>query len=457
MNLALRPYATAGIALVGASVIAATPLAPPPTEMEGAITRASSAAVELTAAVDPVAAWADLITRTPESLLALGGLLADNPAPILGQIVANWSGYAQTYSTALQSAGTGLSNFLTTTLPMVLQNFSDQLMSGDMYGASQTFSNALFNLAFGAGFPMLDVFSIPVEITQNLANTVASLGPSWAGVVATLGIGALFAVNGTSAAVGNSAQEVVDAITDGDPLGAFNALAAMPATVANALINGYYDPVSGGRFAGLLTIEGPPPPDAPPGSPGWSDGIFASLIKSRLTFAKALGWEDPASTGALSRLFAPTSEPTALPSASSVPDAATAPAVTLSAVPVASVPKTEPTTAVAPETDSPTGGAAPAANESTAAEAVTPAPAKEPSIRLVRESLVAVPGKASATTSKPAGKLASDVRDGISSTANKIGEGLKKALTKPAKQAKADKADKASKSDAGSGSSGDAK
>lgn len=439
MSLALRPYVTAGVALVGASVIAATPLAPPPVAIDSAVARVSTAAVDLTAAVDPIAAWSDLFTHTPESLLALGNLIAENPAPVLGQIVANWSGYAQTYSTALQSAGTGLSNFLTTTLPMALQQFSNQLMSGDMYGASQTFSNALFNLAFGAGFPMLNVFSIPVDITQNLANTVAALGPSWAGVVATLGIGALFAVNGTSAAVGNSAQEVVDAITDGDPLGALNALAAMPATVTDALINGYYDPVSGSRFAGLLTIEGPPPPDAPPGSPGWSDGIFAALIKSRLTFAKALGWEEPATTGNLSRLFAPTSEPTALPSASSVPAAATSVTLPADATPVeANVDAASTTDVVAAPADS-------APTEAAGSETT-----KQGSAPLVRKSLAATPGKTGAlgATSKPAAKVASDVRDGISSTVNKISEGVRKAFAKPEKKP----ASASTSSDKGSGS-----
>lgn len=452
LNLALRPYATAGIALVGASVIAATPLAPPPTEMEGAITRASSAAIELTAAVDPIAAWSNLFTRTPESLLALGNLLAENPAPILGQIVANWSGYGQTLGTALQAAGTGLSTYLTTQLPTYLQTFSNQLAAGDTQGAADTFNTAVFGLMFGAGFPMLNVLSIPAAITQNLANAVATLGPSFVGVVAGVGLSALFLIEATSLSVADSAQPIVDAIKAGDPLGAFNALVAMPATVVDGVLNGHEH--GDGLFSGLLTVEHPVSPDAPPWDPTWPDGLVAKLLKSRLTIAKALGWEDPAPTGVLSHIFAPTSEPTALPSASSVPDSAAGTSVTLSTGPVASVPRTVAATAVAPETDSPTSGATPAANESTATEAVTPAPAKEPSIRLVRESLVAVPGKGSATTNKPAGKLASDVRDGISSTANKIGEGLKKALTKPAKQARADKA---SKSDAGSGSSGDAK
>lgn len=442
MSLALRPYVTAGVALVGASVIAATPLAPPATEIDSVMARTSSAAVQLAAAVDPIAAWANLFTHTPENMLALANLIAENPAPILGQIVTNWTGYGQTLGTALQAAGTGLSTYLTTTLPTALQTFSTQLMSGDMQGAAQTFSDAIFGLAFGAGFPMLNVFSIPVDITQNLANAVAALGPSFMGVVANVGLSVLSVVIGTSSAAGDSAQEVVDAIKDKDPLGAFNALAAMPAVVADALINGYNNPATGGFSAGLLSFEHPPSPDTQPWDPWWPDGPIAKLVKSRLTIAKALGWEDPATAGPLSQLFAPASEPTALPSVSTAPKASAASTVTLPTDPAPIEPKAE----TASKAD-----AVAATPDSTTTEAL--APAKKEAVPLVRESLVATPGKTGTTSAanKAAAKVASDVRDGISTTAKKIGEDVKKAFAKPAKQAKADK------NDAGAGSSGDAK
>lgn len=443
MQRALSPYAAAGVALATAGVLAVTPLAPPPAQLDEALTRASSAAVQLTAAVDPIAAWSQLFTHTPESLLALGGLVADNPAPILEQIVANWSGYGETLSTSLQAAGAGLSTFLTTTLPTSLQKFSNQLVAGDMYGAAETFGSAIFALAFNAGFPMLNVFSIPVEITQNLANAVASLGPSFVGVIANLGLSALMNVTGTSYAAGNSAQAVVDAITAGDPLSAVNALVAMPATVADALFNGYRDPIGGGAYAGLFTVAGPPPPGSPPNTPGIGDGLFATLLKSRLTIAKAIGWKEPASPSILSAPFASTSETPALASASTIPDTAAATAVTLSTNPAPIEPKAKaaPTTAVvtAPA-DSPTTETAPSE------------PAKEAAVPLVRKSLVATPDRADALSSanKPVTKAASDVRDGISATVNKIGEGVKKAFSKPDKPTKADTA----KSDAGTSGSG---
>lgn len=448
MNLALRPYATAGIALVGASVIAATPLAPPPAAIESAMARTSSAAVELTAAVDPIAAWAGLFTHTPESILALGNLIAENPAPILAQIAANWSGYGQTLGTALQTAGTGLSNYLTTQLPTALQTFADQMMSGDTQGAAQTFSGAILGLAFGIGFPMLNVLSIPADITQNFANAIATL-PGFAGPVISAGLGALMTLTGTTLATGVSAQAVVDAFKSGDPLGAVNALAAMPATIADALLNGYASP-DGGLYPGLLTVAHPRSPDAEPWDPSWPDGLPAALLKSRLTIAKALGWEDPATIGALSRLVAPTSEPTALPSASSVPDAALAGTVALSTDPAPIVPEAKETkgatvtdAVVAPSEDS-------APTETSGAE-----PTKGETVPLVRNSLIATPGKADTlgTTNNPAGKVASDVRGGISATVNKIGKGVKKAFARPEKKATSASNDKG----ASPGSSGDSK
>lgn len=441
MSLALRPYVTAGVALVGASVIAATPLAAPPAAIDNAAARVSSAAVELTAAIDPIAAWADLFTHTPESLLALGNLIAENPAPILGQIVTNWSGYGQTLGSALQTAGMGLSTYLTTTLPTSLQKFANQLVSGDMQGAAQTFVDAISSLATGAGFPMLNVFSIPVEIAQNLANAVASLP----GLVTNLGVSALTGVNGASLVVGDSAQVVVDAIKAGDPLAALNGLAAMPAVIADGVLNGFER--DGGLYAGLLTVSHPRSPDAQPWDPQWPDGIPAALVRSRLAIAKAIGWEDPASTGAVSHLFAPTSEPTALPSPPSVPDVAAATSVTLpaDATPVEAKANTVSTAGVV---------AAPAGSAPT--EAAGSQTTQQESAPLVRKSLVAIPGKTGAlgSTSKPAAKVASDVRDGISSTVNKVSEGVKKAFAKPEK--KSVSSTSAGKG-ADSGSSGDAK
>ncbi len=57
MQQVMRPYATAGIALVGASIIAVTPLAVPPPKVE-------------VRPVQLVDAWSDLLTDTTANLAA---------------------------------------------------------------------------------------------------------------------------------------------------------------------------------------------------------------------------------------------------------------------------------------------------------------------------------------------------------------------------------------------------
>ena len=86
MQLALRPYATAGVALVGASVIAVSPVTVTPTAIE----QVRDDAVELSALVNPIdafrpvfeAAWRICQDRWVRQIGA-------NPTPILEQILAN--------------------------------------------------------------------------------------------------------------------------------------------------------------------------------------------------------------------------------------------------------------------------------------------------------------------------------------------------------------------------------
>ena len=73
MHTALRPYMTTGVALVGASVIAVTPISPPPAAIHMPAPRVSSASVELTAAFDPITAYTQLFTNTFNNLVGLGG------------------------------------------------------------------------------------------------------------------------------------------------------------------------------------------------------------------------------------------------------------------------------------------------------------------------------------------------------------------------------------------------
>ena len=85
MQLALRPYATAGVALVGASVIAVSPVTVTPT----AVQEVRDEAVHLSALVNPIDVFRPIIETALENAQTVGGQIADNPAPILMQVIAN--------------------------------------------------------------------------------------------------------------------------------------------------------------------------------------------------------------------------------------------------------------------------------------------------------------------------------------------------------------------------------
>ena len=87
MQAALRPYVTAGVALVGASVIAVTPVTVPPTAIE-----VRDTAVQLSALTNPIDIFRPVFEQALENAQTVGQAIAANPAPILEQILANQLG-----------------------------------------------------------------------------------------------------------------------------------------------------------------------------------------------------------------------------------------------------------------------------------------------------------------------------------------------------------------------------
>lgn len=114
MQLALRPFTTAGIALVGAGVIAVSPLAPPPVATS-ATTTMSAASVALTASssfVDPIAYWGEVLELAGTNLSTHFEAAIADPFPVLGQVVENQVGYANTIITALSTTSQRLDAFV---------------------------------------------------------------------------------------------------------------------------------------------------------------------------------------------------------------------------------------------------------------------------------------------------------------------------------------------------------
>ncbi|MEZ0365741.1 hypothetical protein ACAG26_18835 [Mycobacterium sp. pUA109] len=281
MHTTLRPYVTAGVALVGASVIAATPFAAPLPDIQqraveltadadgliadaqdvfggafDALTGGSGAELSTLALSDTVplfTSWVDVFSSAFNNLGELGQSVLDNPAPILEQLATNWLGYGQTYAGAIQTAAENLAQMLDPSYAYglwgQLQTAFTDLTSGQFQDAVQTAYSGITQTLIAPGFALLPTLQIPGDIAHNVYN-VAQLIPQLA---MGLGLGVLQPLSASIyGAFATSGQAVVDAISDADALGALTALGNVPTAVVGGLLSGF------GYSTGILQDPGGP-------------------------------------------------------------------------------------------------------------------------------------------------------------------------------------------------------
>jgi hypothetical protein len=281
MQVASRPRLNAGIALVGASVVAVCPLAPSMPDVH--LPSVHSAAVELAALASPVVSpidqWTQVIQAAVANLGGLGQQLAADPAPILKQILANQSANAAILKNAGAAAGVALTT-AGQALPAALQAAATSLAAGDVTDAVAALTAPVLPLVLGlidAGFTGADAWQAVVNTVQNVANVAA--------VVPKLALSGLLAVASplisdinASAAIG---QAIVDAAGAGDLNGVITALVNAPATLTGATLNGFGTlPGLGTPVGGLISGPGI--------IPGLTDGTIAGLLSLRDTIEAAL-------------------------------------------------------------------------------------------------------------------------------------------------------------------------
>jgi hypothetical protein len=143
MQAALRPYVTAGVALVGASVIAVTPVTVPPTAIE-----VRDTAVQLSALTNPIDIFRPVFEQALENAQTVGQAIAANPAPILEQILANQLGN-------IGSIGQGLAAQIGV-IPQLPELLGDTVANelanlGDLAGLGQTFLANALGVITGSG------------------------------------------------------------------------------------------------------------------------------------------------------------------------------------------------------------------------------------------------------------------------------------------------------------------
>jgi hypothetical protein len=247
MHVAARPYLAAGVALVGASAIAISPIAPVP-DVHLSEIRSSAAAVELSAMTNPLELWADVLTTASQNVGLLGQQWLADPAPILKQIIANQLYSANVLITTLQGLGDAYASALSPSnpfgAPATIQLAFGQIASGQVEAGILTLSSLGLVLGLpliSASFPIAGVIAQPFTNVGKLINNIPSVLP------AVLLYGLIGPMNSSLVATGHVIDSLGSAVRGGDIAEFVNALVNAPATVTGAFLNGF---VSGGYDQG---------------------------------------------------------------------------------------------------------------------------------------------------------------------------------------------------------------
>ena len=264
---AMRPYATAGIALVGAGIIAVSPIAPPVPKLH--LPAISDGRVALSAFVNPIAQWVEVLTDSGNSLAGLGQIVASDPLPIITALIQNQTADINTITGAI-GQGVGQTVGTLAAIPQTLITAANQLAAGQPNAAVQTIWNGIaLPGVFAIITPLLGTYPVFQQTVDNFAKVVDAVGTSLLGV----GLSVLGPVQSVVNQFGSDTQAFADAIGKGDLGTAVSAIVNMPATLTNALLNGTPG------TPGLLT----------PGTNAFDSGPIGALLRLRDTIAQALG------------------------------------------------------------------------------------------------------------------------------------------------------------------------
>ena len=243
-----RPHFAAGVAFVGASVIAAAAVTPMP-EIHLPDVQLPSihvAEVNLAALANPI----DLYAQVFQTALTNTNTLIENTVPgqLLNQILQNQVRSAASLLSGLSTAGGGIAA-AATQVPAALATAVNQLTAGNVEGAV----NTLLGVPLAVAAPALNLLPVlGTVLTQPLTNLVNVVNAFTRDPLATL-----LAVSGfiaplisAPAAAAAAIQNVINAVGTGDLGAVANAVLTAPATIADGVLNGGYGP-NLGPLAGI--------------------------------------------------------------------------------------------------------------------------------------------------------------------------------------------------------------
>lgn len=395
MHAAFRSYATAGVALVGAGVIAVSPLTPPPvTQSVSPIV--STATVQLTSTVDPLTRWSQIASKTGEDIGELADYWLENPMPLARQIVTNLSTYAGWYASGVQNTIPALQYWAEMTMAPALDQAVELTLAGQPEQAATVVANAIAMVMFSAS-PMMKLLEVP-NLVFDHANALlkGTVSPT---MVTLAGLAVGFPQD-IIRSVGASAQDALDAAEAGDLMAAAFAVANAPADYAETQLKKVFEFRKWGSCGCLI-----------------SGGLVLNqLIKLPRQLAKAIALPAPAAA-------------TAGTLAISAPQTPELPAVTGKIVEADPAPSTTPEPPV-DETPAAVKASSTGATDLSSGNKAIPGKASTTSIRPTTQLRTSL-----RNTAHQVGSGINDARDGIRKSIKNLSDNVNKAVKKPAKKA----------------------
>lgn len=259
----LRPIVTTGVALVGASVIAVSPVAAPPPDIQVQAPAVTLAANPL---FDP---YAELFQNTWTNFDAvLTDAWTEGPA-LLEQVIRNQVGYLETVVATPQELWDGLS-YAVSRMPQALETAREEVDAGEVGAAMMSlWQGFVIAPLINGALPLLAPLEVPVAMVNNFAKVVEVLPTAF---LLGVGLPIIGTVNSTVSATSQVVQELYDGLTSAD-LGAIAvAMLTAPATIIDGALNGHG-----------------------PGGVGLVNGLLGGLLNARNMIADALAPEETTS------------------------------------------------------------------------------------------------------------------------------------------------------------------
>ena len=233
MQLTMKPYITAGVALAGASVIAVAPVVPQTETHLPAVSHVQVSDVHLTALVNPIVALGDIYNALAETVGQTSYMVETSVNPLVRQVVLD-ANYGLQQGMQLIGNITGATFTLGGALPGTLANVLGNLGTLNVNGAIDSLGGGLLpgglQLITGINGPVQNILQQPLAVAEAMVPAVLdSVTALVAGLaISTVGIGC-GACLGTTPVV----QQVVKSVT-----GILQSVLTLnPGTIYNGVLN----------------------------------------------------------------------------------------------------------------------------------------------------------------------------------------------------------------------------